>query len=166
MFQQIFAGFTNDGIVLFTVLQFINVVISTLKSILTINGSRVTAAIINAVSYTFYAIIVKLISEQTFFVIIIVTFLTNILGVYLAKYIVDITKKERLWVITCTIKNHIKDNIELELKKQHIGYTSINAEHSRYLLYIFAYSKEQSAISFKMLKQYNIPYSVTENKLK
>ena len=90
-------AFTMDtGVILFIVFQFINVIISTIKSILTVNGSRMTAAVINAVSYTFYAVVTKMLTEQPFEVVIPVTFLTNLIGVYVAKWILDKTRKEKL----------------------------------------------------------------------
>lgn len=89
-----FAFTMNTGVILFIVFQFINVIISTIKSILTVNGSRMTAAVINAVSYTFYAVVTKMLTEQPFEVVIPVTFLTNLIGVYVAKWILDKPEKK------------------------------------------------------------------------
>ena len=71
--------------ILFFVLQLINVIMSTTRSILTIKASPRTACIVNAVSYTFYNAIVKLITAQSIAVVVTVTFITNIIGVYLAR---------------------------------------------------------------------------------
>lgn len=152
------------SIAIFTVIQLINVFISTIKSITTINGSKASAAIINAVSYTFGAVITKLITEQSFIVAIIVTFLANIVGVYAAKFFLEATKKERLWLYLATITSEEEQQkVEQELKYRNIKFTLLTAENDRYFITIFSYSKAESAFIIEILKQYNIKYSVIES---
>lgn len=152
------------SIAIFTVIQLINVFISTIKSITTINGSKASAAIINAVSYTFGAVITKLITEQSFIVAIIVTFLANIVGVYAAKFFLEATKKEKLWLYLATITSEEEQQkVEQELKYRNIKFTLLTAENSRYFITIFSYSKAESAFIIEILKQYNIKYSVIES---
>lgn len=152
------------SIAIFTVIQLINVFISTIKSITTINGSKASAAIINAVSYTFGAVITKLITEQSFIVAIIVTFLANIVGVYAAKFFLEATKKEKLWLYLATITSEEEQQrVEQELKYRNIKFTLLTAENDRYFITIFSYSKAESAFIIEILKQYNIKYSVIES---
>ena len=70
---------------LFFGLQLVNVVLSTMRSILTVKASKHVAAIMNAISYTFYSAVVKLITSQDMYVVCAVTFVTNIIGVYIAQ---------------------------------------------------------------------------------
>ena len=89
---------TNEMILsvgLFFLLQLINVILSTMRSILTINAKPSVAAIFNAISYTFYNVIVKLITSQDMAIIMTVTFLTNLLGVYIAKFVLNKLSKDR-----------------------------------------------------------------------
>ena len=152
------------SIAVFTVIQLINVFISTIKSITTINGSKASAAIINAVSYTFGAVITKLITEQSFIVAIIVTFLANIVGVYAAKFFLEATKKEKLWLYLATITSREEqERVEQELKYRNIKFTLLTAENDRYFITIFSYSKAESAFIIEILKQFNIKYSVLES---
>ena len=152
------------SIAVFTVIQLINVFISTIKSITTINGSKASAAIINAVSYTFGAVITKLITEQSFIVAIIVTFLANIVGVYAAKFFLEATKKEKLWLYLATITSEEEQQrVEEELKYRNIKFTLLTAENDRYFITIFSYSKAESAFIIEILRQYNIKYSVLES---
>lgn len=152
------------SIAVFTVIQLINVFISTIKSITTINGSKKSAAIINAVSYTFGAVITKLITEQSFIVAIIVTFLANIVGVYAAKFFLEATKKEKLWLYLATITSEEEQQrVEQELKYRNIKFTLLTAENDRYFITIFSYSKAESAFIIEILRQYNIKYSVLES---
>lgn len=83
--MQNFLQTVNWSLVIFIVIQFANVIISTIKSVLTVKGGKTTAAIINAVSYTFAAVVTKFITEQSFLWVILITFFTNLIGVYLAN---------------------------------------------------------------------------------
>lgn len=49
---------------LFITVQFINVIISTIKSILTVKGGKWTAGLVNATTYTMSAVLIKFIANQ------------------------------------------------------------------------------------------------------
>lgn len=151
------------SVVIFITIQILNVIISTIKSILTINGSKLTAAIINAVSYTFANIVTKLLTQQPFEIIIWTTLLTNLIGVYSAKWLMEKTKKERLWTIMATLRGHNKEAIEKNLQKRSIQYTLIPAENDRWFANIFSHSKAESAMIREILQSENIKHTVIEN---
>lgn len=90
-------------IVIFVIAQVLTVVTSTIKSIATVKSAPTVAGIINAIAYTINAVVVKLITSQDMYVVLIVTFLSNIIGVPLGKIIMDKLEKERLWVYVATI---------------------------------------------------------------
>ena len=152
------------SITVFIVIQLINVFLSTIKSVITVNGSKTTAAVINAVSYTFGAVITKLLTQQSFIVAILVTFLSNLIGVYAAKFFLEATKKEKLWLYLATMTTEEEQQkVEKELKYRNIQFTLLTAENNRYFITIFSYSKAESAFIIELLKQYHIKYSVLEN---
>lgn len=96
-----------QGIIVFIIAQVLTVITSTIKSIATVKSTPTVAGIINAVAYTINALVVKLITEQDMYVVLIITFLSNIIGVPLGKMIMDKLEKERLWVYVATINcNH------------------------------------------------------------
>lgn len=90
-------------IVVFIIAQVLTVITSTIKSIATVKSTPTVAGIINAVAYTINALVVKLITGQDMYVVLIVTFLSNVIGVPLGKMIMDKLEKERLWVYVATI---------------------------------------------------------------
>ena len=108
---------------LFIAIQFINVIISTFKSILTVKGSKMTASIINAISYTFGAVVTKLITEQSFEVVILVTFFANFIGVYIAKWILEKREPVKLWVYQVTVRDKELGDIENELLNRNVNET-------------------------------------------
>lgn len=152
------------SITIFVVIQLINVFLSTIKSVITVNGSKTTAAVINAISYTFGAVITKLLTQQSFTVAIVVTFLSNLVGVYAAKFFLEATRKEKLWLYLATITSvEEQQKIETELKYRNVKFTLLTAENDRYFITIFSYSKAESAFIIELLKQHHIKYSVLES---
>ena len=56
-------------LIIFTVFNFINVIISTIKSIVTVNGSKAMASLVNAIGYGYYTIIIYLVATVNISVI-------------------------------------------------------------------------------------------------
>lgn len=147
---------------LFIAIQFINVIISTFKSILTVKGSKLNASIISAISYTFGAVVTKLITEQSFEVVILVTFFANFIGVFIAKWILEKREPVRLWVYQVTVRDSELKNMEDELLKRGIKFTAMNALNDRNSISIYSYSKLESTIVRDILKDHY--YSVLESR--
>lgn len=148
------------SIIIFTVAQTINVITSTIKSILTINGGKHTAGLANAVSWTVSAIIIKLISKHGLEVVIPITFITNYVGVYIGKTIMDKFKPVKLWTIQATLKDVDIEKIEKSLISRSIKFVIVPAINNRTILNIFAYTKAESALAIELLEKNEIPYAV------
>ena len=155
------------SILIFTLLQLVNVILSTMRSILTVKASKTVSAIFSAVSYTFYAGIVKLMTEQDMWVVLSTTFATNIIGVYVANIILDLFKKEKLWVFTATAKTELETVMTVVKMLNCGGVKTIYNEVVKdklYSLQIFSYSRKESEMITEILKNYDIKYFATENK--
>lgn len=152
-----------DGLIIFISIQLITTIISTVKSIVTVNSSKSVASIVNAISYTFGAIVTKLITKQPFEIIIMVTFFANLIGVYIAKYIMEKTKKERLWIFNATVKTVKSDFMEIDLQNRNIQYTILKAKNHRDFFTIFSNSKGESALIKEILEKYESKYSIIES---
>lgn len=154
---------TNWSISIFISIQMLNVIISTIKSILTVNGSKFTAAAVNAVSYTFANVVTKLLTQQPFEIIILTTLFTNMIGVYIAKWGMEKMQKERLWTVMATLRGHNRESVESSLQKRSIQYTLLPAENDRWLANIFCYSKAESAMVREILQKQTIKHTIVEN---
>lgn len=152
----------NNEMIIFIVVQFINVIISTFKSVLTIKGNKFTAALVNSISYTFGAVITKLITKQSFEVVIIVTFFANLIGVFIAKWILEKREPVKLWVYQVTIRDNEIKEIQDQLLKRNIKYTAVEALNDRNSVSIYSYSKLESTIVREILKDHY--YTVLESK--
>lgn len=155
--------YLNTATILFFILQFINVVLSTMKTVLTVKANKHIAMLINTVTYTFYSGVVKLITEQDMIIVLVVTFLTNVLGVYIAMFILDKAKKDVLWKIEVTIPKEESDAMLEDAKTLDIPFNYVDIE--KYMLFNFySATQEVSSELSKMLKKHNAKYFVIESK--
>lgn len=150
-------------LILFVILNLINVILGTMRSILTVKASPTVAMLINTISYTFNSCIVKLITNQSFAIVLITTAATNIIGVYIAKYLVNFGKKDSLWVVDVTTQKNNSIQRDLDLLK--IQYSVFNISNSDYCnIRLYSYSKTDSRRIKKVLSLYNVKYNIVETK--
>lgn len=157
--------FTNPlvwSIALFFVLNLINVVLGTMRSILTVKSTPFVSMVINTVSYTFYSGIVKLVSGQDMAVVLITTALTNIIGVYIARFILDKAKKDKLWRITATIPNSIDSGMITEKLKTKDIKSVVYVGEGVKLIDIYSKTQGESIVVKEILEPLKVKYSVVE----
>ena len=149
-------------IIIFTVCSLVNVILSTMKTILTVRSTKVVASIINAVTYGFYAIVVKQLASLDLTVTVIVTIATNLIGVYLSMWLMDKMKKDCLWKICATTKDK---SIAKKIENFDIEYVMAPVKYKDEIFYsieIFSKNQKDSVIIKNILNEYNIKYNVTE----
>ena len=150
------------AIIIFTVCSLVNVILSTMKTILTVRSTKVVASIINAVTYGFYAIVVKQLASLDLTVTVIVTIATNLIGVYLSMWLMDKMKKDCLWKISVTTKNK---SIAKKIENFDIEYTMSPIQYKQetyYSIEIFSKNQKDSTIIKNILNEYKVKYNVTE----
>ena len=150
------------AIIIFTVCSLVNVILSTMKTILTVRSTKVVASIINAVTYGFYAIVVKQLASLDLTVTVIVTIATNLIGVYLSMWLMDKMKKDCLWKISVTTKNK---SIAKKIENFDIEYTMSPIQYKNetyYSIEIFSKNQKDSTIIKNILNEYKVKYNVTE----
>ena len=150
------------AIIIFTVCSLVNVILSTMKTILTVRSTKVVASIINAVTYGFYAIVVKQLASLDLTVTVIVTIATNLIGVYLSMWLMDKMKKDCLWKISITTKDK---SIVKKIENFDIEYTMSPIQYKKetyYSIEIFSKNQKDSTIIKNILNEYKVKYNVTE----
>lgn len=150
------------AIIIFTVCSLVNVILSTMKTILTVRSTKVVASIINAVTYGFYAIVVKQLASLDLTVTVIVTIATNLIGVYLSMWLMDKMKKDCLWKISVTTKDK---SIVKKIENFDIEYTMSPIQYKKetyYSIEIFSKNQKDSSIIKNILNEYKVKYNVTE----
>ena len=150
------------AIIIFTVCSLVNVILSTMKTILTVRSTKVVASVINAVTYGFYAIVVKQLASLDLTITVIVTIATNLIGVYLSMWIMDKIKKDCLWKISVTTKDK---SIVKKIENFDIEYTLSPIQYKKetyYSIEIFSKNQKDSTIIKNILNEYKVKYNVTE----
>ena len=146
-------------LIIFISLQLLTVILSTIKSVLTIEASALTASLFSSISYTIGAITTKLLTQQPFPILISVTAFSNLLGTFIGKVIIEKTKKEKLWNIMTTVKESKSNILEEDLLKNNIQFVKIKAANNRYYFNIFANSRQETAISKNLILSAEGKYS-------
>ena len=149
--------------ILFNVL---NVIIQTVKSIVTIKCNKYIASIVNAVAYGLYTYIIILTSiDIKLWVKIAVVALANLVGVFIVKAIEEKRRKSMLWKIEFTVNGALTDSVDELLKLARVPHNYID-KVGRYTIFNAYCATEKESESVKeIIKKYNAKYFVSETKI-
>lgn len=149
----------------FIVLNVLNVVIQTVKSIATIKCGAWVAAGINALAYGLYTVVVVYMNADGLGLLwkAVIIGLANLLGVYVVKIIEAKSRKDKLWKVECTITRTKTSALDDELKTAKIPHNYVIAGcHTVFNCYC-ATQKESLSVK-NILAKYNAKYFVSESK--
>ena len=156
----------DTTIIIFFIITLVNVILSTVKSILTVKASRKVAALINAIAYGFYAMVVKQMATVSTSTVVIVTVLCNLIGVYFSMWLLEKFKKDVLWKITVIPKIDAADALKAKLIENGLGFNfyPINTKYGSQIGFdIFSATQEESKIIKDILQEVGmIKYHILE----
>ena len=157
-------------IIIFIVCQLINVALNTAKTIIMHKEEKISSSIINAITYGFYAIIVVMTaSALDLWITILITAITNLIGVYGSMWLLEKFKKDSLWEITATTdREHLEEIREfLNLCNIPHNYNLIdNYENTKIVFRIYSENQKQSIETKYILDKCNAKYIVHEERVK
>lgn len=153
-------------LIIFFGLSLANVIFSTIRSLTTINGGKVVASLVSGAYFAFYNIVlVWSVADFPMWQKCIITFVCNVVGVYLVKWLEQKMRKDRLWQIDFTINNiredanEVKDRLEIACIP--FQYFDLG-KHTKFTCY--AETCADSDKVAEIIKQYHGKYFVTESK--
>lgn len=151
-------------IIIFAVATIVNVVLSTMRSLMTINSGKWGAAIMNAVCYGFYTwVVVLTVADFDLWLKIAITALANFVGVWVVKFIEEKSRKDKLWKIEMAIPCDLKDCVIQCLVMNNIPYN--HREVSEWVMFdCYCENQEQSKICVDVCKLSNGKLSAYESK--
>lgn len=157
----------NSFLAVFIILNIVNVVIQTAKSIITINGTKWSASIVNAVAYGLYTIVVVFMTAEglgLFWKALIIG-LANLVGVYVVKVIEEKGRKDKLWRVEATFAHDpdLLAVLKVWAGTNGISYNYIDIE-KYYIVNFYAPTQKESAIIKQFVNLYNGKYFVSESK--
>jgi hypothetical protein len=163
-------------IIVFTVCQFINVGLNTAKTIIMHKEEKISSSIINAITFGFYAIIVVMTaSALPLWITILITFATNLFGVYGSMWLLDRFKKDSLWEIVANVKlsEQQLDLFESYLIHKNISYNLIKLYGENiidgkmhFTAHIYSENQKQSEQIKTLLLKVGAKYIVHEERVR
>ena len=152
----------TEFILTFIVLSIINVVFSTIRSIVTVKGGKWTASILSGGYFAFYNVMmVWTVADFPMWQKCIITFVCNVVGVYLVKWGEEKARKDKLWKVEATIPNEHFDYVRNALAEIPHSYIDIN----KYKIFnVYCATQAESAKVKKVLDAFNAKYFVSESK--
>jgi uncharacterized protein YebE (UPF0316 family) len=155
----------NTFLWVFLALNVVNVVIQTVKSIVTVNGNKMSAAVINAVTFFIYTFCVVYMNADGLGLVwkALIIGLINFVGVYVVKLIEEKSRKDKLWKVEATVSREVALDLVRKLKANDLPYNYVDIE-KYYLFNVYCATQKQSAKVKEVLDSYNAKYFVSESK--
>lgn len=155
-------------LITFVVLNILNVVIQTIKSLATVKCGKTIAAIVNALAYGLYTYIVVLtMCDLPLLAKCLIVAACNFVGVWVVKFFEEKARKDKLWKVEATIPNQgifaENDDCLIELRNANISINYIDI--NKYILVnCYCATQAESKIVKEILNKYNAKYFVSESK--
>ena len=152
-------------LVLFIVMNIVNVVIQTIKSIATIKCGKTAAAIVNAVAYGLYTYIVILtMCDLPLLAKCLIVASCNFVGVYVVKYFEEKARKDKVWLVKMTIPTEHAEQAKYFLEQANIPFTYYDL--NKYFVFdTFCETQMETATATKICSTCCGKAFATENKL-
>ena len=150
-------------LILFIVMNVLNVIIQTVKSICTIKCGKVAAAIVNAVAYGLYTYIVVLtMCELPLLAKCLIVAGANFVGVFVVKFFEEKARKDKLWKVEATIPVKYQGAVHFDLRD--IPHNYIEGVGNYALFNFYCATQAESAKVRDIINQYEAKYFVSESK--
>ena len=153
-------------LITFIILNIANVIIQTVKSIATIKCGKTAAALVNALAYGLYTIVIVYTNADiNLWVKVAVVAVANLIGVYVVKYFEEKKRKDQLWKIEFTVLGANTDNVNrlLELAKVPHNFIPNVGKYTMFNAYC-ATQKESESVK-EIIKQYRAKYFASGTKI-
>ena len=153
----------NNLLITFIILNILNVIIQTVKSIATIKCGKGAAALINAVAYGLYTVVtVYMMCELDLWLKALVVAVANLIGVYVVKLLEEKSRKDKLWKVEATIPARYTEAVHLNLKG--VPHSYIEGIGNYTIFNFYCATQKDSAKVKEIINQYEAKYFVSESK--
>jgi hypothetical protein len=147
---------------LFIILQIVNVILSTIKSIVLSKGYKWGTIIANTIYFGIYTAVLKQLAlVDNMFLLIVITMIANFFGTWVGFDLLERIRKADLWIVKTVVKiDRIKD-YKAALNEAGIKYISYQTTWDECTAVdIFSESRDESKTIKKILEQFDAKYSV------
>ena len=152
-------------LLLFIILNIVNVILQTIKSIATVKCGKWAAALVNATAYGLYTIVLVYTNcELNLWAKVAVVAGANMVGVYVVKVLEEKMRKDRLWKIEATFDNIYSDKIYAKAIENDISTSRIELDDYT-VFYFYCPSQKESHIAKEIINEFDGKYFVSESKI-
>ena len=152
-------------LLVFVGLSIVNVVFSTIRSIVTINGSKAVASLISGGYFAFYNVMmIYTVADFPMWQKCIITFVCNVVGVWFVKWGEEKARKDKLWEVRGTLTTPINCvAVCRDLDEANIPYNYIDV--NKYIIFnCYCATQADSVKVKKILNDWEMKYFVSESK--
>lgn len=151
---------------IFIILSFINVVLSTIKSITLVSCNKWVASAMSGIYFAFYNImVIYTVADFPMWQKCLITCLCNVIGVLAVMFVQEKMRKDKLWKIDATFNNDVCDIVHCELTTKMIPHTYIENLGRHCVFNIYCATQEETLTANKIISEYGGKAFASENKL-
>lgn len=149
----------------FIVLNIVNVILQTVKSLVTNKGGKWAAAWGNAIAYGVYTVLlVYMTCDLSLWAKVFIVGGCNLVGVFIVKLIEEKMQKERLWKVELTVNKSQQANLFNDFK--HNGISFNTAVVGKWAVFnCYCPTKKESHIVREIANKYHAKYFASETKI-
>ena len=149
----------------FTLLSIVNVVFSTVRSLVVNNGNKVWASLLSGAYFAFYNIMMQYtVADFPMLEKCAITFICNVVGVFVVKWGEEKARKDKLWEVRGTLTTPINCvAVCKDLDEANIPYNYIDV--NKYIIFnCYCATQADSTKVKKILNDWEMKYFVSESK--
>lgn len=151
---------------IYIMLNIVNVLLQTIKSIATIKGGKLVSALTNAIAYGLYTVVVVyMMCDLPLWLKATIIGLCNLVGVYIVKWLEEKARRDKLWKIEMTVRNERAEDLAEMLKMARISFNSVATSGLDTVFNVYSKTQKESHAIREMAKKFHAKYFVTESKV-
>ena len=152
-------------LITFIALNVVNVIIQTVKSIATIKCGKTMAALVNAIAYGLYTVVVVYtVCDLPLWLKVVVVGVANLIGVYVVKWGEEKARKDKVWLVKTTIPTENAEQAKHFLEQANISFTYYDLQ--KYFVFdTFCDTQEETSKVLQICRTCGGKAFATENKL-
>lgn len=152
-------------LITFIVLSIINVVFSTVRSITTIKSGKTVASFISGGYFAFYNVmLIYTVADFPMWEKCVITFVCNVIGVYVVKLIEEKMRKDKLWKVELTVEKDKTESLDVHLTELDIPHNYIQNIGNYTIFNIYCATQKESTLVKELAIRYNAKFFVSETK--
>lgn len=152
-------------LIIFIALNVFNVILQTIKNIVTIKCGKTASALINAVAFGLYTVVtVYTMCDLPLGIKALVVAICNLIGVYVVKLIEEKMRKDKLWKVEATIHTPYTESLCMELAEANIPHNYIENVGKYTIFNLYCETQADSHRAKAILDRHKAKYFVSESK--